>query len=101
ASAESTEIVILDRSLLVRKKIENLPAQPRGVLFGLRSEIETIYVADGFDVTEYALPIPSPIPVLEALRAALAASDVDAALETIHPLQRPIFEDIYAQISGR
>ena len=57
-----------------------------------------MYVADGSVVREVRLPVPSPVPVVEALRARLLVSDIPGALALIHPLQRSLFDQIYHDI---
>ena len=57
-----------------------------------------MYVADGSVVREVRLPVPSPVPVVQALRARLLVSDIPGALELIHPLQRSLFDQIYHDI---
>jgi len=55
-------------------------------------------VADGVRVQEIALPVPSPLPVLDSLKSRLAASDTAGALALTHPLQRDLFAQIYGDV---
>ena len=76
-----------------------VPSVPLAVAASSRREMPSLFVADGARVFEIGLPVPSPIPVMNALRARLAAGDADGALELIHPQQRRLFREIYEDIA--
>ena len=98
ADASRAQVVLLNDSLLFRRVVAELDPPPRAVLAGSRRAVESLYVADGTRVREIGLPVPSPVPVMEALRDRLAAGDIEGALERIHPLRRTLFEGIYRAI---
>jgi uncharacterized Zn-binding protein involved in type VI secretion len=101
ADEARSQVVLLTSTLGLRRVIDGLAAPPRAVLHGLRGETPSVYVADGTRVVEIALPIPSPLPTLQGLRDRLTASDVQGALELIHPLRRSVYERIYGVIESR
>jgi hypothetical protein len=94
------QIVVLNDELLFIRQIATPSATPRAVLEGVRRETASLLVADGTDVVEVGLPVPSPVPALETLRDRLAAGDIEGALEQIHPNRRPLFRDIYELIEA-
>jgi len=97
ADAAPAAVRVFSRDLHFLQSVP-LERAPRAVLGGTRPEEETLYVADGSRVLEIALPVPSPLPALQALKDRLAAGDVERALQRVHPLQRSVFRRIYAQL---
>jgi hypothetical protein len=77
-----------------------VPSVPLAVAASSRRELPSLFVADGARVYEIGLPVPSPVPVVESLRARLAAADAEGALELIHPQQRRLFREIYEDIAA-
>jgi hypothetical protein len=98
ADSDRQQVVLLDNKLGFRRVVDGLDLPPRGVLPGTRGEVESIYVADGTEVVEIALPAESPLPVVETLRARLAAGDIEGALSLIDPIQRDRYREIYELI---
>lgn len=100
ADAGERRLVVLDDGLRLRRVLPVSGAAPVAVLPSSRREVESIFVADGTAVREIRMPVPSPLPVVQALRARLLASDIPGALALIHPLQRGLFEEIYHDIEA-
>jgi DNA-binding beta-propeller fold protein YncE len=96
ADASAARLWSLTDSLGFRRVIDTPTRLPRAVADGLRREVESVYVADGTEVTEIALPTPSPLPVVNDLKIRLVAGDIAGALAQIHPLQRARYGEIYA-----
>jgi hypothetical protein len=96
ADASAARLWLLTDSLGFRRVIDTPTRLPCAVADGLRREVESVYVADGTEVTEIALPTPSPLPVMNELKSRLVAGDVAGALAQIHPLQRARYGEIYA-----
>lgn len=96
AEGGTAAVALLSRRFRVERVVqEGLTVPARAVANGLRREVPSVLVADGSRVLEVALPVPSPLPAVEALRDRLAAGDADGALELIVPVRRPVFEQIY------
>jgi hypothetical protein len=95
------QLVLLTRNLTYRRSVELGGLSPLAVQPGLRGSTESIYVADGSEVIEIALPVPPPLPVFTGLRDHLAAGDVEAALELIHPLRRALYAEMYEALGDR
>jgi hypothetical protein len=70
------------------------------VLGSPRRDAHAVFVADGAQVIEVSASLPSPVPVVADLKARLAANDVDAAIELIHPLQRDTMRGLYADVGA-
>ena len=66
------------------------------VLASPRRDAYAVFVADGTRVREVSATLPSPLPVATALKAQLAANQVNGALALIHPIQRDTFRGLYA-----
>jgi hypothetical protein len=49
---------------------------------------------------EVLLPVPSPLPTVLALKARLLANDAPGALALFHPVQRIMFEQLYAALGA-
>jgi hypothetical protein len=96
--AGTSSVIGLTDHLGYRRTIGDLPRPPIAVASGQRAEMESLFVADGQRVLEIGLPVPSPLPVVEELKSRLLAGDVGGALARIHPLQRALFEEIYADL---
>lgn len=96
ADASAPRLWSLTDSLGFRRMVDTPTRLPLAVARGLRRDVESIYVADGAEVIEIALPTPSPLPVVNELKSRLVAGDVAGALAQIHPLQRARFAEIYA-----
>ncbi len=94
ADASTGSVAVFWPSLQRRRVIQGM-AGVKAVLAGQRREIESIYVADGRQVTEVGLPVPSPLPTITALKARLLALDIEGALEWISPERRAYFRDVY------
>jgi hypothetical protein len=71
---------------------------PLAVVGSARREVPAFFVADGVQVVEVQLPVPSPLPTVSAFEAALAQGDAATALAMIHPLQREDFRQIYTAL---
>jgi len=96
--AATGSIVVLARGLGYRRIIQGFDA--RAVVFGARKTQETIFVADGKQVVEIDLPIPSPMPTFETFRQRLGAGDIDAALELIIPINRSRYRPLLEAIAS-
>jgi hypothetical protein len=95
ADGSAPRIWALTDTLGIRRVVDVATRLPVAVAQGFRREVESIYVADGTEVTEISLPTLSPLPVLSTLKTRLQARDVEGALATVHPLQRSLFRQIY------
>jgi len=95
ADASQRRVIALTDDLGFRREVAGLARSPLAVAASPRREVEAVFVADGVDVTEIGLPVPSPVPVVEALKDRLIAGDVEGALDLIHPQQRALFRRIY------
>lgn len=96
ADASEARIWSLTDAFGLRRVLATPTRLPLSVAGGLRRHVESVYVADGAEVTEIALPSPSPLPVVQELKTRLVAGDVVGALALIHPLQRDRYAQIYA-----
>jgi hypothetical protein len=96
----ANRVLDYDERGLLRWRIEALERPPLAVLQSGRREAETILVADGQRVLEIELPQPSPLPVLESLRGALAARNIEGALSLVTPFRRPHFRALYEEIAA-
>jgi hypothetical protein len=74
--------------------------RPRAVAASARREVPSIFVADGREVVEVMLPVPSPLPTVQILKEKLLADDAPGALALFHPVQRIMFEQLYAALSA-
>jgi hypothetical protein len=100
ADAARSQVVVLEPNLSFRRVVAGLPFPPIAVSAGGRDEIESVLVADGKSVREFALDVESPLPAFEALRSSLAAGDIEAALQQIYPSRRDLFRSIYQAIDA-
>jgi hypothetical protein len=94
--ASEARIWSLTDSFGLRRVLATPTRLPLAVAGGMRRHVESVYVADGVEVTELALPAPSPLPVVQELKARLIAADIAGALAQIHPLQRNLFSQVYS-----
>jgi hypothetical protein len=100
ADAASARVVVLSPRFAFRRAIDVLGAPPIAVLPSARREVESFYAADGTKVVEIGIPAISPLPVVQELKSHLLVSNVEGALELIHPLQRDLFQEIYAAVGS-
>ncbi|HME72246.1 MAG TPA: hypothetical protein VKM54_20625, partial [Myxococcota bacterium] len=93
------DVILFSPRLQPRRRVHlNIPSA-RAVLQSVRREVESFYIADGHQVQEISLPVPSPLPVVQALHDRLAAQDIEGALALIDPSQRDRFRAIYNEIA--
>jgi hypothetical protein len=100
ADGAAGQIAALSEDATFVRALEAPSAARLAVLEGKRRQTASVLVADGTAVTEIGLPVPSPVPALDALRDRLAAGDVEGALLQIHPDRRSLFREIYQTIAG-
>jgi hypothetical protein len=98
ADASVSQVGVFSQQLRLLRLVSGLARPPLAVLPSPRREMQSFFVADGTSVQEIGLPTPSPIPVLQALKSALSAGDVNGALQLIHPFARSRFQTIYQRI---
>jgi hypothetical protein len=101
ADASTRSVVTLGRGLGFEREVtEGLGVRPLAVLAGARRAMPSVYIADGNEVLEIALPVPSPVPAVQDLKARLQAGDIPGALARIYPFQRGLFEQIYSDLGA-
>jgi len=100
AEADEQALLLFTERMEFRQRID-LDSVPTAVVTSPRRNAEAAFVADGQRVVEVSAAVPSPVPVVEALRGFLFAGDAAQALQLIHPIQRRIFEGLYAEVGAQ
>ncbi len=99
AEADEQALLLYDEDLTFRQRLA-VGTSTLAVLESPRRDAHAVFVADGVRVTELSAALPSPTPIVVALRDLLANNQISEALQLIHPLQRDTFRGLYADVEG-